>query len=149
MKWSPFLDSGAQSPIFWYPKLGTFWKSACFQVPKNGTLYIYIFYTRIVSICSTTASSRFWRLCFLGGIIMNVKGICVTLSESHRINKNQSATSSNKQHQSTTIRINKYINQYKSAPTRINQNQFTKALLSLSDLWKHDFLWELYESRMT
>ena len=26
-KWSPFLDSGAHSPIFWYPKLGTFGKS--------------------------------------------------------------------------------------------------------------------------
>ena len=37
-KWSPFLDSGAQSPIFWHLKMGTFAKSARFQVPKNGTL---------------------------------------------------------------------------------------------------------------
>ena len=36
-KWSPFLDSGTQSTVFWYPKLGTFAKSGCFQVPKNGT----------------------------------------------------------------------------------------------------------------
>ena len=35
-KWSPFLDSGAQSPIFWHLKTGTFAESARFQVPKNG-----------------------------------------------------------------------------------------------------------------
>ena len=35
--WSPFLDFGAQSAIFWYLKTGTFAKSARFQVPKNGT----------------------------------------------------------------------------------------------------------------
>ena len=36
-KWSPFLDSGARSPIFWHLKMGTFAKSARFQVPKSGT----------------------------------------------------------------------------------------------------------------
>ena len=36
-KWSPFLFSATRSTIFWYPKLGTFGKSAHFQVPENGT----------------------------------------------------------------------------------------------------------------
>ena len=36
-KWSPFLDSGAESPIFWHLKTGTFGESARFQVLKNGT----------------------------------------------------------------------------------------------------------------
>ena len=36
-KWSPFLDSGAQSPIFWHLKTGTFGESARFQVLKNGS----------------------------------------------------------------------------------------------------------------
>ena len=35
--WTPFLDWGAQSAIFWRLKTGTFAKSARFQVPKNGT----------------------------------------------------------------------------------------------------------------
>ena len=35
--WSPFLDFGARSAIFWHLKTGTFAKCACFQVPKNGT----------------------------------------------------------------------------------------------------------------
>ena len=35
--WTPFLDLGAQSAIFWHLKMGTFAKSAPFQVPKNGT----------------------------------------------------------------------------------------------------------------
>ena len=34
-KWSPFLDLGARSPIFGHLKMGTFAKSAHFQVPKN------------------------------------------------------------------------------------------------------------------
>ena len=33
--WSPLLDFGAQSAIFWHLKTGTFGKSARFQVPKN------------------------------------------------------------------------------------------------------------------
>ena len=36
--WSPFLDWGAKSAIFWHFKTGIFAKSARFQVPKNGTL---------------------------------------------------------------------------------------------------------------
>ena len=36
--WTPFLDPGAQSAIFWRLKTGTFAKSARFQVPKNRTL---------------------------------------------------------------------------------------------------------------
>ena len=32
--WTPLLDEGAQSAIFWHLKTGTFIKSACFQVPK-------------------------------------------------------------------------------------------------------------------
>ena len=36
-KWSPFLDSGTQSTVFWYPKLGTFGKSVHFLGPKNET----------------------------------------------------------------------------------------------------------------
>ena len=35
--WTPFLDLGARSAIFWHLKMGTFAKSARFQVPKNGT----------------------------------------------------------------------------------------------------------------
>ena len=35
--WTPFLDLGAQSAIFWHLKMGTFAKSAPFQVPNNGT----------------------------------------------------------------------------------------------------------------
>ena len=35
--WSPFEDLGARSAIFWHLKMGTFGKSAYFQVPKNGT----------------------------------------------------------------------------------------------------------------
>ena len=35
--WTPFLDWGTQSAIFWRMKTGTFAKSARFQVPKNGT----------------------------------------------------------------------------------------------------------------
>ena len=35
--WSPFLDFGARSAIFWHLKMGTFGKSARLQVPKNGT----------------------------------------------------------------------------------------------------------------
>ena len=34
--WSPFLDLGVRSAIFWHLKTGTFAKSARFQVPKNG-----------------------------------------------------------------------------------------------------------------
>ena len=34
--WSPFLNLGAQSAIFWHLKMGTFGESARFQVPKNG-----------------------------------------------------------------------------------------------------------------
>ena len=37
-KWSLFLDLGPQSPISLYPKVSTFAKSACVQVPKNATL---------------------------------------------------------------------------------------------------------------
>ena len=33
---SRFLDSGAQSPIFWYPKVGTFVESALFQVTTSS-----------------------------------------------------------------------------------------------------------------
>ena len=33
--WSPFLVWDTQSTIFWYPKLGTFGKSAHFQVQKK------------------------------------------------------------------------------------------------------------------
>ena len=36
--WTLFLDLGAQSAIFLHVKMGTFGESACFQVPKNGTL---------------------------------------------------------------------------------------------------------------
>ena len=36
--WSPFLDFGARSAIFWHFKMGTFGKSARFQAQKNGTL---------------------------------------------------------------------------------------------------------------
>ena len=36
--WSPFEDLGAPSATFWHLKTGTFGKSACYQVPKNGTL---------------------------------------------------------------------------------------------------------------
>ena len=32
--WSPFLDFGARSAIFWHLKTGTFGKRACFQVPS-------------------------------------------------------------------------------------------------------------------
>ena len=35
-KWSSFLVSGTQSTVFWHPKLGTFGKSARFQVLKMG-----------------------------------------------------------------------------------------------------------------
>ena len=35
--WSPFLNWGALSAVFWNLKTGTFGKSARFQVPKNGT----------------------------------------------------------------------------------------------------------------
>ena len=35
--WSPFLDLGARSAIFWHLKMGTLAKSARFQVSKNGT----------------------------------------------------------------------------------------------------------------
>ena len=35
--WTPFLDLGAQSAIFWHLKMGTFGESARFQVLKNGT----------------------------------------------------------------------------------------------------------------
>ena len=41
-KFSPFLDSGSQSATFWYPKVGTFAKSARFQMSKNGTLSVRI-----------------------------------------------------------------------------------------------------------
>ena len=41
--WSPFLDVGARSAIFWHLKTGTFNKSACFQVPKSGTWSAQIF----------------------------------------------------------------------------------------------------------
>ena len=34
-KWSPFLVSGARSTIFRYPKVGTFAKSAHFQVQQK------------------------------------------------------------------------------------------------------------------
>ena len=34
--WSPFLNLGARSAIFWHLKTGTFGKSAHFKVPKNG-----------------------------------------------------------------------------------------------------------------
>ena len=34
-KWSQFLDLGARSPIFGHLKMGTFAKSAHFQVPEN------------------------------------------------------------------------------------------------------------------
>ena len=37
-KWSQILDSGTRSPIFGHLKMGTFAKSAHFQVPENGTL---------------------------------------------------------------------------------------------------------------
>ena len=37
-KWSPFFVLGTQITIFLYPTLYTFGKSACFQVPKSGTL---------------------------------------------------------------------------------------------------------------
>ena len=36
-KWSPFFCVGAGSAVFCHLKTGTFGKSACFQVPKNGT----------------------------------------------------------------------------------------------------------------
>ena len=36
-KWSRFFDSGTRKPIFGHLKMGTFAKSAHFQVPKNGT----------------------------------------------------------------------------------------------------------------
>ena len=36
--WTPFLDLGAQSAIFWHLKMGTFAKSVRFEAPKNGTL---------------------------------------------------------------------------------------------------------------
>ena len=35
-KWSQFFYSGTWSPIFGHPKMGTFAKSAHFQVPENG-----------------------------------------------------------------------------------------------------------------
>ena len=35
--WTPLLDLGAGSAIFWHLKTGTFGKSAPFQVPKNDT----------------------------------------------------------------------------------------------------------------
>ena len=35
--WSPFLDFGAQSAIFWHLKIGTFGKIAYSRLPKNGT----------------------------------------------------------------------------------------------------------------
>ena len=41
--WSPFLDFGARSAIFWHLKTGTFGKSARLQVPKNGTSSAQIF----------------------------------------------------------------------------------------------------------
>ena len=34
--WTPFLNRGAQSAIFWHLKKGNFAKSARLQVPKNG-----------------------------------------------------------------------------------------------------------------
>ena len=40
--WSPFLDFGARSAIFWHLKTGTFGKSARLQVPKNGTASAHI-----------------------------------------------------------------------------------------------------------
>ena len=36
-KWSRFFDSGTRKPIFGHLKMGTFAKSAHFQVPENGT----------------------------------------------------------------------------------------------------------------
>ena len=36
-KWSQFFDSGTPKPIFGHLKMGTFGKSAHFQVPENGT----------------------------------------------------------------------------------------------------------------
>ena len=35
---TPLVDPGARSLIFWHLKVGTFAKSAHFQVPKNETL---------------------------------------------------------------------------------------------------------------
>ena len=35
--WSPFLDFGARSAIFWHLEMGTFGKSAHFEMPKKGT----------------------------------------------------------------------------------------------------------------
>ena len=35
--WTPLLDLGARSAIFWHLETGPFGKSARFQVPKNGT----------------------------------------------------------------------------------------------------------------
>ena len=35
--WTPLVDSSARSLIFRHLKMGTFGKSARFQVPKNGT----------------------------------------------------------------------------------------------------------------
>ena len=36
-KWSPFLDFGAQSPIFGHLKMGTFAENTHFRVPKKRT----------------------------------------------------------------------------------------------------------------
>ena len=41
--WTPFIDQGARSAIFWHVKTGTFGKSAHFQVPKIGTSSAPIF----------------------------------------------------------------------------------------------------------
>ena len=39
-----FFDSGTQKPIFKHLKMGTFGKSAHFQVPENGTFAFLVFF---------------------------------------------------------------------------------------------------------
>ena len=68
--WSPFLDRGAQSAIFWHLKTGTFAKSAHFQVPKNGTLGALILERTPKTSRNTPQNGLldiwFMRLAFLG-----------------------------------------------------------------------------------
>ena len=47
-KWSPFLDSGARSPIFGHLKTRTFGKSAYFWVLENGGIDIRFIYLSLL-----------------------------------------------------------------------------------------------------
>ena len=66
-KWSPFFCFGIQSPFFWRLKMGTFAKSARFQVQKNRTSEAETKKRR--PLCNANIPQKSWITCLFYAFI--------------------------------------------------------------------------------